>query len=40
LGIVWGCWTLKDFVTNFSPTFATFKTMLFLTIGVYGFIAP
>jgi len=38
LGLVWGCWTLKDFVTNFSPTFQTFKTMLFLGIGVYGFI--
>jgi hypothetical protein len=38
LGAVWLVWTLKDFVGNFSLTWGTLKTVLFVSIALAGFI--
>jgi hypothetical protein len=38
LGTVWLCWMLKDFVSNFSLTWGTVKTVLFASIALAGFI--
>jgi len=38
LGAVWLFWMLKDFVTNFSLTWGTLKTILFAAVALAGFI--
>jgi len=38
LGAVWLFWTIKDFVSNFSLTWGTVKTVLFVGIALAAFI--
>lgn len=38
LGAVWVFWTFKDFVTNFSLTWGTLKTVLLAAVALIGFV--
>jgi hypothetical protein len=38
LAVVWFAWAVKDFVSNFSLTWGTLKTVFLLAVGLVGFI--